>query len=395
MAQKLLVIDDSQSTARLVESILQQSIPGCDILTASRGLDGFERFSVANPDVVLLSDTLPDMDSESILERFASDPTASQLAVILMVDPARETNLNGRFPNVVRVLTKPVSSEALIDAISGVLATKANTRRAIPGRGNSSAVVFSGHTGFFSLRQSLQMAQGDRLTGVLRYFLGRQPIELYISGGRFQFATTKNFGLYCAGSPVILSATSLGLIIEGQVNQQITGCPIFLFLSARNGFPHDDVVQITREHGQRLVAQLYTAGRVNFEFEETDRIPEFARTFPGGNEDADNFILSALRHVRFDQLPPAQRPDPNGSPAYTRRGYEMIQKLKLNEVEGRFATAINGADSLQAIAQKLSIPLNDALLIVFRFQSLEIIDFWSSIVLSLPGSSEESAHQPQ
>ncbi|MEK0448702.1 MAG: hypothetical protein RL088_970, partial [Verrucomicrobiota bacterium] len=160
MAQKLLVIDDSQSTARLVESILQQSIPGCDILTASRGLDGFERFSVANPDVVLLSDTLPDMDSESILERFASDPTASQLAVILMVDPARETNLNGRFPNVVRVLTKPVSSEALIDAISGVLATKANTRRAIPGRGNSSAVVFSGHTGFFSLRQSLQMAQG-------------------------------------------------------------------------------------------------------------------------------------------------------------------------------------------------------------------------------------------
>lgn len=393
MAQKLLVIDDSQSTANLVESILQKSLPGCDVLTASRGMDGFERFSAANPDVVLLSDTLPDMDVEAILERFAADPTASQLSVILMVDPARELNLNGRFPNVARVLTKPVSAESLVDAISGVLSTKSSIRRALPGRGNGSSVVFSGHTGFFSLRQTLQMAQGDRLTGVLRYFIGRQPVELYISGGGFQFATTKNFGLYCGGSPVILSATSLGLILEGQLNQQITGCPIFLFLSARNGFPHEDVVQITREHGQRLVAQLYTAGRINFEFEESSSIPEFARAFPAGNEDADNFILGALRHVRLDHLPPAQRPDPNGSPAYTRRGYEMIQKLKLNEVEARFATAINGADSLQAIAQKLGIPLGDALLIVFRFQALELIDFWSSSVLSLPGASE-SGSQP-
>ena len=188
---------------------------------------------------------------------------------------------------------------------------------------------------------------------------------------------------------MILSATNLGMIIEGQVNQQVTGCPVFLFLSARNGFPHDDVVQITRDHGQRLFAQLYTAGRVNFEFEETDRVPEYVRSFPASTDDADNYLLAALRHVRFDQLSPGQRPDPNGSPAYTRRGYEMIQKLKLNDVEARFATAINGAESLQIIAQRIGVPLNDALLIVFRFQALEIIDFWSSSVLSLPEGSTD------
>jgi hypothetical protein len=80
----------------------------------------------------------------------------------------------------------------------------------------------------------------------------------------------------------------------------------------------------------------------------------------------------------------SQRPDPNGSPAYTRKGYELIQRLKLNDVEARFATAINGAETLQQIAKKISVPLNDALLIVFRFQALEIIDYWSSTVLSLP-----------
>ena len=98
----------------------------------------------------------------------------------------------------------------------------------------------------------------------------------------------------------------------------------------------------------------------------------------------------ALLHDRIPRperhLPVAatQRRDPNGSPTYTRRGYELIQRLKLNDVEARFATAINGSDSLQQIAKKIGLPLNDALLIVFRFQQLDIIDYWSSSVLSLP-----------
>ena len=390
MAQKILVIDDSHATARLAETVLQQHFPGCDVLTASRGADGFERIAVAHPDLILLNDTLPDMEADAVLERLAADPAAANTPVILILDPARGTEFDGRYPNIFRVVTKPITAEALLDAVADLFASKPSARRMLPGR-TSSSVVYSGHTGFFSLKQALQMAQGDRLTGILRLHLGRHPIELFISAGRFLFATTKNFHLYCSGSPVILGATNLGLIIEGQVNQQVTGCPVFLFLSARNGFPHDDVVQITRDHGQRLFAQLYTAGRVNFEFEETDRVPEYVRSFPASADDADNYILAALRHIRFDQLAPAQRPDPNGSPAYTRRGYEMIQKLKLNDVEARFATAINGSESLQLIAQRIGVPLNDALLIVFRFQALEIIDFWSSSVLSLPGGSSDPA----
>jgi hypothetical protein len=231
------------------------------------------------------------------------------------------------------------------------------------------------------------MAQGDRLTGVLRLQLGRQPIELWMKGGRFLFATTRNFHLYCGGSPVILSATNLGLIVESEINQQMTGCPIFLFLSVRNGFPHDDVVQITRDHGQRLFSHLYTAGRIGFEFEETPNFPEFVSNFPASGDDADNWILGALRHVRYEQLATSQRPDPNGSPAYTRRGYDLVQRLKLNDVEARFASTVNGSESLQAMAQKLGIPLNDSLLIAFRFQALEIIDFWNPSALTLPASA--------
>jgi hypothetical protein len=213
-------------------------------------------------------------------------------------------------------------------------------------------------------------------------------VEVFVNEGKFMFASTRNFPLYCRDSQTILPQTNLGMIIEAQITQHATGCPIFLFLAMKGGFgAHDDVVQIVRDHGQRLFANLWTAGRVSFEFEELGQFPDFAKNFPPSTEEPDNWALASLRYVKFEALAAHQRPDPNGSPAYTRKGYELVQRLRLNDMEARFATAVNGAESLQSIAKKLNITLNDALLIVFRFQALEIIDYWSSNVFGLPGQN--------
>ncbi|HEX8295473.1 MAG TPA: response regulator [Chthoniobacteraceae bacterium] len=396
MPQKILVIDESLSASKLAENVLTQNFNGLDVLLAQRGADAFERFNVAQPDLIILDEAMPDMDAEAICYRLLNDPATAKVPVILLATNGNGDSIEERYDNVIKVLPKPVTPESLLDVVTTTLAKtrpSGNPARSLlfhdPAR-----TVFSGHTAFFSLRSALQMAYGDRLTGVLRFFINRFPIELFVNKGRFLFATTRNFQLYCRESPVILSATTLGLIIEGQVSQAATGCPIFLFLSVRNGFPHDDVVQIVRDHGMRVFSSLFTAGRVTFEFEELQQFPDYARNFPAGNEDPDNWVLGALRHVRYENLMATQRPDPNGSPAYTRKGYELIQKLKLNDVEARFATAINGAESLQSIAKKIGIPLNDALLIVFRFAALEIIDYWSSNVLSLPSTPANGGAAP-
>ena len=393
MSQKILVIDDTLAASRLAEGVLAQHFNGVDILLAQRGSDAFERFNVAQPDLIVLDESLPDMDTEAVCYRLLNEQATAKVPVILLASNGNGDLIAERYPNVLKVLHKPVTPDALHEALSLVLGKHRST--ASPSRQmlfhDPSRTVFSGHTAFFSLRSALQMAYGDRLTGVLRFFINRFPIELFISKGRFLFATTRNFQLYCRESPVILSSTNLGTVIDGQVTQNATGCPIFLFLSLRGGFPHDDVVQITRDHGMRVFASLFTAGRVTFEFEELQTFPDFAKNFPPANEDPDNYVLGALRYVKYESLMGSQRPDPNGSPAYTRKGYELIQRLKLNDVEARFATAVNGAESLQSIAKKIGIPLNDALLIVFRFQQLEIIDYWNSSVLSLPGGEPQPA----
>ena len=386
MSQKILVIDDGLVASRLTEGVLAQNFHGVDVLLAQRGGDAFERFHVAQPDLILLNESMPDMDAEAICYRLLNDPATAKVPVVLMATNGNGDQIEERYSNVVKVLPKPLTPESLLETVGSTLSglkPSINPARLMLFH-DPSRTVFSGHTAFFSLRSALQMAYGDKLTGVLRFFINRYPIDLYINKGRFLFASTRNAQLYCRESPVILSATSLALIMEGQTHQSASGCPLFLFLSVRNGFPHDDVVQIVRDHGMRVFSNLWTAGRVTFEFEELTQFPEYARNFPPASEDPDNWILGSLRYVKFDNLMGAQRPDPNGSPAYTRKGYELIQKLKLNDVEARFATAINGAESLQSIAKKIGIPLNDALLIVFRFAALDIIDYWSSTVLSLP-----------
>lgn len=393
MSQKILVIDDSLATTRVTEAVLAQNFSNIDVLLAQRGGETFERFLVNQPDVILLNESLPDMDGEAVCYRLLNDPLTSSVPVVLMSSNGHGKVLAEKYANVVTSISKPVTPESLLPVLTNALAQskpQPHPSRAILFR-DAGKMLYAGHTGFFSLRNALQMAYGDRLNGCLRVYINRFPIELFIANGRFVFATTRNFQLYVRESPVILSNTNLGLILEAQANQSVTGCPMFLYLATRSGFPHDDVVQITREHGQRLFSYLWAAGRVSFEFEEMQQFPDYARNFPPTQEDPENWVLASLRYVKYDMLMPSQRPDPNGSPAYTRKGYELVQRLKLNDVEARFATAINGSESLQSIAKKIGIPLNDALLIVFRFQILDIIDYWSSTVLSLPVSATNPA----
>jgi CheY-like chemotaxis protein len=386
MAQKILVIDESNVAARLTETVLAKNFATCDVMLAPRGIDGIERFHLANPDLILLDDSLPDLDGDAVCYRLLNDPFMSKVPVIVISANGTGPALVEKYPNVIQSLSKPLQPEDLLLAIQSALA-KAAPQPHPSGMvlfREAEKMVFQAHTGFFSLKNAIQMAYGDKLTGALRVFLNRFSTDLYFLQGRFVYATTRDVHLYTRESPLILSSTALGLIVESQANQTFTSCPMFLYLSNHNGFPHDDVVQITREHGQRLFSYLWTAGRIHFEFEHLKELPEFAKNFPASSEDPESWMLASLRYVKYDYLTAQQRPDPNGSPAYTRKGYEMIQKLKLNDVEARFATAINGSESLQSIAKKLSIPLNDALLIVFRFQMLDIIDYWNSSVLSLP-----------
>jgi hypothetical protein len=95
-------------------------------------------------------------------------------------------------------------------------------------------------------------------------------------------------------------------------------------------------------------------------------------------------MLSTLRFVQAQDVTDKADYDPAWIPAYTRDGFERIQKLRLTVAEAQFASQFNGSRSIAQIARNLRLDLKFARLTLFRFVELEIVECWP------PGASESA-----
>src|SRR3954447_21166418 len=163
MSQKILVIDDTLVASKLAENVLAQNYHGVDVLLAQRGGDAFDRFNVAQPDLILLNDSLPDMDAEAVCYRLLNDPATAKVPVVLLASNGNGDKIEERYDNVILVLPKPITPEALLEVVGNTLSQAKPTTH--PARQilfhDPSRTICSGHTAFFSLRSALQMAYGD------------------------------------------------------------------------------------------------------------------------------------------------------------------------------------------------------------------------------------------
>ena len=132
MFQKVLVIDEQPACAELAEKILAQQYPGApvDVLYAESGMDAFDRLQVALPELIILSDSLPDIHTEAILQRLAGDPLTAQIPVCLANASGEADALEDRYANLRKVVVSPMGR----DAISELLAKVVSARRAVTRR---------------------------------------------------------------------------------------------------------------------------------------------------------------------------------------------------------------------------------------------------------------------
>jgi hypothetical protein len=248
----------------------------------------------------------------------------------------------------------------------------------IPDDSLTGGAYFSGDTRFFSLNRALQIIAAQKLTGTLRLFWDKQPVELLTQNGQVLFATSRDPDLYCPEAPVTLTNVDPDRIAAARAQQQETGCPLFITLAQENLILNEPATQLTQHHGQRLFAELWSAPCVRFAFQQ-ETLPDFAKAL-SGDLDVDQWALATLRLVQFPELGDRAYYDPASVPAYTRDGFERVQSLRLTVAEAQFASQFNGVRSVQQIAKNLRLDLKFASVTLFRFLALEIVECW-------PGSS--------
>jgi DNA-binding response OmpR family regulator len=238
---------------------------------------------------------------------------------------------------------------------------------------------FSGDTSFFSLNGAVHTIGKEKLTGTLRSLWNKTAVELLAKNGAIVLVTTRDPVLYCPEAPITLVNVDAEQTEKARAEQRETGCPLFLTLAREGLILHEPAVQLVQHYGQKLFAQLWTAKKVRFVFEQSESLPEYASDV-SGEEDIDHWVLTTLRCIQTQELGETSEIESGSIPAYTRDGYERVQNLRLTVAEAQFASQFNGVRSVAQIAKNLRLDFKFARLTLFRFLALEIVECWPPAV---------------
>jgi DNA-binding response OmpR family regulator len=247
------------------------------------------------------------------------------------------------------------------------------------------SAFFCGDTNFFSLHWALQTIAKERLTGFFRAYWDRAPADLFARDGEIVLTTTRDPELYCPDAPVTLVNVDPDRVAAARAEQTQTGCPLFLTLAREELILRDPALQLVHHYGQKLFAQLWTAQRVRFMFEQSAELPTYASEV-SPEPDVDHWALGCLRFIQFQDLGTLANYDPASIPAYTKNGFERVQNLKLTVAEAQFASQFNGVRSIAQIAKNLRLDLKFARLTLFRFIALDIVECWPPTTAPKPES---------
>jgi len=242
-------------------------------------------------------------------------------------------------------------------------------------------VYFCGHTSLFPLSRALRAIANERLTGLLRSFWGQEPIELLARDGEVVLVTTRDPVLYCAEVPDALTDVDVVVVERAREQQRENGTPFFITLARQESIALDAATELMRQFGQKLFSQLWTAPHAWIMFEKNADLLSNVADVPG-DPNVRDWVLETLRLVE-DPVQPASF-DPTSIPAYTKDGFERVQRLKLTADEAQFASQFNGARSVQQIAKNLRLDLKSAQQLLFRFLALEIVECWPGSTAAKP-----------
>jgi len=159
--------------------------------------------------------------------------------------------------------------------------------------------------------------------------------------------------------------------------QKENGTPFLLTLARTESIERQPAFDLMRHYGQMLFSQLWSAPNVWIMFEKNaELLSGFGDVT--GDPDVDDWSLETLRLVQNPDLPAGF--DPASIPAYSKEGFDRVQKLKLTSDEAQFASQFNGARSVQQIAKNLRLDLKSARQLLLRFVVLQIVECWPASI---------------
>lgn len=119
MGVTILLVEDDASVRELLKVLLE--VEGYEIIEARDGLEGLEKAGDMHPDLMILDLMMPEIDGERVIGRLRSQPSTSNLPVIVV---------SGRYEALERcrdligpenVFAKPFEPVKLLDRVGSIV----------------------------------------------------------------------------------------------------------------------------------------------------------------------------------------------------------------------------------------------------------------------------------
>jgi len=123
---KVLAIDDNRDNLITLEALIQDSLPGSSVFTATEGNAGIKIAVTEDPDVILLDVIMPGMDGFEVCRELKEDNKLRDIPVVFItaLQGDKESRINALEIGAEAFLTKPIDVSELTAQIKAMVKIK-------------------------------------------------------------------------------------------------------------------------------------------------------------------------------------------------------------------------------------------------------------------------------
>jgi DNA-binding response OmpR family regulator len=398
--QTILVVDDSPTICKLVELSLTKA--GYQVETARTGEGGVEAAQAHPPDLILLDFLLPDLKGDDVCRAISANMRLASVPVVVMSAKGEEiSECFAVMPNVVNIISKPFSPEALLAVVNHtlekaaqepesvlpktesdrgldltVLLTGAAKDESAARTGDDQAAALAGDLAVVSIADVLMLLQDRGYTGMVHLAHGRMQMDIYLGQGRVQFA-----GAHGVAEEFLLGRFLVG---GGFLNQdQLTaalderrkaagGELLGAFLCSQGLLAPAHLRKAMAKQTSALVFESLRWGSGRFSFRPASELPQVALD-ASLDLPVDGLILEGLRRVEEWRVIEQEIRDFDMIFVRNEDKLASFSRGQLLREEVAIAELVNGKNTVRDLIQLSGMGSYDVTQVLFRLLRSKLI----------------------
>jgi CheY-like chemotaxis protein len=398
--ETILVVDDSPTICKLVELSLTKA--GYRVQTSRTGEDGIEAAQAHAPDLILLDFLLPDLKGDDVCRAISAHVKLAQVPVVVMSAKGEEIGESfAVMPNVMNIIAKPFSPEALLAVVShtfeklgkktGAASAKEDSDSGIDiatlmrgeGKGDAAPAktpdfdaALAGDLGLISIADVLLLLQDRGYTGTVALSHGRARMDIYLGQGRIDFAGAHGVAdefllgrFLVAGGHI--DADALAKILDDRKKEE-SGELLGAYLCARGLLSPTGLRKAMAKQTAALVFESLRWGSGHFTFRVQTELPALARE-AGLALPVDGLILEGLRRVEEWRVIEQEIGDFDMTFVRNEDKLSSFGRGQLLREEATIADLVNGRNTVRDLIQISKMGSYDVTQILFRLLRSRLI----------------------